>query len=415
MALECVSVAREATMGLGAGGEYYLGDTLGLLDGLTEKYAGQVKCIYRDPPFLTGQTFSMSVRAGEKDWRTMTGSIKAPTFEDHNDPDEYYGTMRLVMEASREMLRDDGAIFVHVDYRAHARLRLMADEIFGEENFVNEIIWAYKSGGRARSSFPRKHDIILFYRKSRRLDFNIEAVLEKRAAPPNNHMRRHVDPDGRVYRSIRSGGRVYTYYDDDPVAPTDVWDDVSHLQQKDYERTGYDTQKPLKLLHRIERCVTREGEIVMDLFAGACTALEAARIDGRRFVGADRCQLTVNIARRRLADCPVEYHLNPSPVTGAQCEAGVVNGVGLYHVTLEKFQLDSPALGLNGFDAVDNWAAGYIEGGVFRAAAHFERSQRQPRLLTELRVPVYDGHPAIRIGDISGISRYFLLDAPDSI
>jgi DNA modification methylase len=415
MALECVSIAREATMGQGAGGEYYLGDTLGLLDGLTEKYAGQVKCIYLDPPFLTGQSFSMSVRAGEKDWRTMTGSIKAPTFEDHNNPDEYYGTMRLVIEASLKMLRDDGAMFVHVDYRAHARLRLIADEIFGEENFVNEIIWAYKSGGRARSCFPRKHDIILLYRKSKKLDFDIKAVLEKRAAPPENHMRRHVDPDGRVYRSIRSGGRIYTYYDDDPVAPTDVWDDVSHLQQKDYERTGYDTQKPLKLLHRIERCVTRENDIVMDLFAGACTALEAARIDGRRFVGADRCQLTVNIARRRLADCPVEYHLKPSPPDGAVCEAGVVNGVGLYHVTLEKFQLDQPALGLNGFEAIDNWAAGYIENGVFRAAAHFERTQRQPRLKTELRVPVYDGQPAIRIGDISGESRYFLLNAPDSI
>lgn len=415
MALECVSVAREATMGAGAGGEYYLGDTIELLDRFTEKYAWQVKCVYLDPPFLTGQSFSMSVRAGEKDWRTMTGSIKAPTFDDLNSPDEYYASMRAIMTASRAMLRDDGAMFVHVDYRAHAHLRIMADEIFGEENFVNEIIWAYKSGGRARSSFPRKHDIILFYRKSRKLDFNIEAVLERRAAPPNNHMRKHVDPDGRVYRSIRSGGRVYTYYDDDPVAPTDVWDDVSHLQQKDYERTGYDTQKPLKLLHRIERCVTREGDIVMDLFAGACTALEAARIDGRRFVGADRCRLTVNIARRRLADCPVEYYLSPSPDGGARCEASVVNGVGLYHVTLESFVLDEPALGLNEFDAIDNWAAGYIENGVFRTAAHFERTQRQPKLKTELRVPVYDGRPAIRIGDISGVSRYFLLHAPDSI
>ena len=221
-------------------------------------------------------------------------------------------------------------------------------------------------------------------------------------------MRRHVDPDGRVYRSIRSGGRVYTYYDDDPVAPTDVWDDVSHLQQKDYERTGYDTQKPLKLLQRIERCVTREGDIVMDLFAGACTSLEAARIDGRRFVGVDKCPLTVNIARRRLADCPVKYHLLPSAAQGARCEAALVSGVGFYYVTLENFELDAPALGKNGFDSVDNWAAGYIEGGAFHAMAHFERSQRHCALNRELRLPAYDGRPALRRGDISGASWYFL-------
>lgn len=414
MPLKCISVSREQTMGPGPGGAFYLGDSLEMMDALTEEYAGQAKCIYLDPPFLTGQTFRMSVRIGEDDWKSMTGSEHVRTFDDCQTPEEYYGMMRRALEGAHALLCASGSLFVHVDYRAHARLRLMADEIFGEDNFVNEIIWAYKSGGRARSSFPKKHDIILFYRKSRSIDFNIDAVLEKRTVPPDNHMRKHVDPDGRVYRSIRSNGRIYTYYDDDPVAPTDVWDDISHLQQKDYERTGYDTQKPLRLLHRIERCTTREGELVMDLFAGSCTSLEAAKRDGRRFVGVDFCPLTVNIARRRLADCPVTYHLPPSPETGVICEAKAVYGVGLYHVTLTSFRLDEPALGYNGFEAVDNWAAGYLEDGVFRAAAHFERGQKQPALQTELRVPVYEGVPAIRVGTVSGQSYYFLLDEPDA-
>lgn len=412
MALRCVSVSTEETMGAGPGGEYYLGDALSLLPEIMEKYEGQVQCIYLDPPFLTGQTFRMSVRVGEMDWKNMSGSVHVPTFQDCRDAAQYFATMERVLKASHKLLKDEGALFVHVDYRAHARLRILADEIFGEENFVNEIIWAYKSGGRARASFPRKHDIILLYRKTRKQYFNIGAVLEKRLAPPGNHMRKHVDPDGRVYRSIRSGGRVYTYYDDDPVAPTDVWDDISHLQQKDYERTGYDTQKPLRLLRRIERCCSRDDDVVMDLFAGACTSLEAAAGDGRRFVGADQCPLTVNIARRRLADVKTVYHLGPSPETGALCRAEVVGGVGLYHVTLAEFQLETPCLNRNGFEAVDNWAAGYLCDGVFRAASHFERSQKEPRLRLELRVPVYEGVPAIRIGDISGKSYYFLLDAP---
>lgn len=412
MALTGISVAVEETMGAGPGGEYYLGDALSFIDELKAKYAGQVKCVYLDPPFLTGQSFEMNVRVGEADWKSMSGSIRVHTFDDCRDPQAYYSMMTEVMQAAHELLRDDGAMFVHVDYRAHARLRIAADEIFGEDNFVNEIIWAYKSGGRARASFPRKHDIILFYRKSKDLDFDIGAVLEKRTTPPTNHMRKHVDPDGRVYRSIVSAGRVYTYYDDDPVAPTDVWDDISHLQQKDYERTGYDTQKPLKLLRRIERCVAREGELVMDMFAGACTALEAAKSDGRMFVGVDACRLTVNIARRRLADSKCVYHLGASDADDAICEAEVVNGVGLYHVTLKEFSLKEDALRRNGFEAVDNWAAGYLDNGVFRAAAHFERSQKQPRLVMELRVPVYDGVPAIRVGDISGRSHYFLLNMP---
>ena len=81
-------------------------------------------------------------------------------------------------------------------------------------------------------------------------------------------------------------------------------------------------------------------------------------------------------------------------------------------MTLKSFSLETDALRRNGFEAVDNWAAGYLDNGVFRAAAHFERSQKQPALARELRVPVYDGVPAIRIGDISGRSHYFLLDPP---
>ncbi len=133
-------------------------------------------------PFLTGQTFRMSVRVGEADWKNMSGSVHVPTFQDCRDAAQYFATMERVLKASHKLLKDEGALFVHVDYRAHARLRILADEIFGEENFVNEIIWAYKSGGRARASFPRKHDIILLYRKTRKQYFNIGAVLEAACA-----------------------------------------------------------------------------------------------------------------------------------------------------------------------------------------------------------------------------------------
>ncbi len=411
MPLQCASVSREIVQGPGPAGEFYLGDALGLLSMLKERYAGNVQLIYLDPPFLTGQSFEMSVRVGEDDWRRMAGSRKAHAFDDAQSPKAYYGMLKTVFEAARGLLSEEGALFVHVDWRAHARLRLILDSIFGEDNFVNEIIWAYKSGGRAKKSFPKKHDVILFYRRSKDLFFDIEAVLEPRTAPPGNHMKRHVDPDGRVYRSIRSGGRTYTYYDDAPAAPTDVWDDISHLQQRDYERTGYDTQKPLKLLRRIVRACSREGDLVMDLFAGSCTTLEAAASDNRRFVGADLCPLSVNIARRRLAEASASYHLGQSAFCGA-CEATATPGIGLYHIFLDDFRLCEDALGTNGLDAVDNWAAGYLDGETFTAYAHFERSQARPRLQNELRVPVYDQPLAVRVGDVAGRSHYFLVETP---
>ncbi|MGI6239488.1 MAG: DNA methyltransferase [Christensenellales bacterium] len=411
MPLPCVPVSREVILGAGSEGEFYLGDALSLLDELKQAYRERVQLIYLDPPFLTGQSFEMRVRVGAHDWETMAGSRSVHAFDDLAAPEDYYAMLRRALEAAHAMLAPEGALFLHVDYRAHARLRLIADELFGERNFVNEIIWAYKSGGRAKNSFPKKHDIILFYRKSRDLYFNLDAVLEPRIEPPRNHMKKGVDADGRAYRSIKSAGRIYKYYDDEPVAPTDVWDDISHLQQRDHERTGYDTQKPLKLLRRIVRATTREGDLVMDLFAGSSTTLEAAAADGRRFVGVDKCPMTVNIARRRLADARTTYHLGSSVSCGV-CEAHAMPGVGMYHVFLDSFRLPADILGANGFDLVDNWAAGYIENETFTAHAQFSRTRAAPELLRELQVPAYSGTLAIRIGDVAGASHYFKIDTP---
>ena len=274
MRAQAAVVSRERYEGKGPRGRFYGGDTLLLMDELLRRYAGEVKLIYMDPPFLTGERFIMRARVGAADWKTGKGSLSLPAFSDDMEPDAYYAMMRRVLEGCHSLLREDGMLFLHCDFRASARLRLILDDIFGEKNLLNEIAWVYHTGGTARRYFSRKHDTILFYRKGRKYDFNIDAVLCPPTEPRQNHMRRHVDPDGRVYRSIRSGGRVYTYYDDDPVPPTDVWDDVSHLQQRDPQRTGYDTQKPLALLERIVRCASREGELVFDPFAGSGTTLE---------------------------------------------------------------------------------------------------------------------------------------------
>ena len=416
MALRPIDVSREWHTGAGdcPKGRFILGDAVQSLEALLPEYEGRVKLVYMDPPFMTGDRFFMRVRVGEEQWLKGRGGMALETFSDRMSREEYLGLLRRVLGLCHRLLSDEGMAFVHIDYRAHPHVRLLLDEIFGEDNLLNEIIWVYQSGGRSVRHFSRKHDVILFYRKTAKYDFNIDAVKTVPVKPKPNHMRRHVDPDGRVYRSIKANGRVYTYYDDEPVAPTDVWQDLSHLQQKDPERTGYDAQKPLALLDRIVRCASRPGEIVLDPFAGSCTTLEAARRCGRHFIGIDRCPLTVNIARRRLAGA--DYAIQTPPLAeSAQapaCGASIRTGVGFFHVFLEGFDADIPGMpeGHAPLDAVDNWSVGYMRPEGYRVMAEFARSRKEGALRRELAVPVYGGELAVCVGDVTGRSFYYAID-----
>lgn len=262
---------------------------------LLAEYRGRVRLIYLDPPFGTGDSFEIS--RGPKGKR-----IKVPAYSDKMSEGAYMEMMRNVLELCRELMTSDGTLYLHVDYRMAAYLRVLLDEIFGKKNFVNEIIWAYKSGGRATKHFSRKHDNILVYRKGRSGFFNIEAVGIPRGPERRNHMKRHVDDTGRIYYSIRSGGRLYKYYEDSLIYPSDVWTDIAHLQQRDPERTGYSTQKPEALLRRIILSSSEEGDIVADLFSGSGTTAAAAQKLGRRWIAVDPSPAALMTLRKRLLD-----------------------------------------------------------------------------------------------------------------
>lgn len=388
--------------------EYYVADAAELAERLIGRFAGQVKLIYLDPPFQTGRVFEARVRVGEKEWRSGHGSLTLPAYEDRLSRDDYLLLMRRTLTACKQLLTADGLIFLHIDWRMHPYLRLLMDEIFGESNFLNEIVWSYQTGGSARKYFPRKHDNILMYAKTKNYDFHILDVAEPSVGGHENHMKRHVDADGRVYRSIRSGGRVYTYYDDDPVVPGDVWSDVSHLQQKDPRRTGYDTQKPLKLLERIVKCASRPGDIVLDLFSGSGTTFEAAYLGNRRFIGGDSSPLAMQYARRRTEGAACEF-THPAFSGNPACDAYAERGVAFTRVNLRSFALEEGVLAreLPGLDAVDSWAAGYVRDGAFHFYAGETRSREKPSLKGTALVPVYEGELAIRVSDVTGRDFYY--------
>ena len=276
----------------GGAGVFRLGRAEELLPELLRQYEGQVQLVYLDPPFGTGDTFFMRLGSGKR-------SVRMPVYADTLDGEAYVNWMRGILLGCRRLLAPTGSLYLHIDHRMHAKMRLLLDEVFGAANFMNEIVWSYKSGGRSTRYFPRKHDTILFYRKSRKVYFHIAAVGSPRGPERRNHMKRFIAEDGRIGFSIKSGGKTYVYYEDTPTYPSDVWNDIEHLQQKDRERTGYATQKPEALLRRIILASSREGDLVCDLFSGSGTTAAAASGLGRRYLAADASPYALYTLRAR--------------------------------------------------------------------------------------------------------------------
>ena len=284
-------VVRPLTLMEGPGGapsRLVLGDNLEVMASLESELSGKVDLVYIDPPFATG------VSRGDYGDRWPTGA--------------YLSMLSDRIELIHALLSERGSLVVHVDWRAAAHVRLLLDERFGAQSFRSEIVWHYQSGGRARAHYPRKHDTLLWYARGAEPWFRAEGCSEPRGVCPQcgtarekwNNLKREVDDDGRVYRTIRSAGRLYRYYDDEPTLASDVWLGISHLQQKDPERTGWATQKPERLLARIVETHSPPGGLVADVFCGSGTTLAVAERLGRRWLGCDLEPRAIDTAARRL-------------------------------------------------------------------------------------------------------------------
>jgi site-specific DNA-methyltransferase (adenine-specific) len=299
------------------------GDCLAVLRRLP---ADCLDLVYADPPFFTGRDYPLATAGRDSgdsaaalgaDAPLTSPGVTAPTrpeapaFGDRWDGGlaGYLAWLTPRLAEMHRLLRPSGSIFVHLDWHAVHYVKCALDGIFGYERFRNQIVWHYDSGGRARTFFPRKHDLILWYSKSARWTFHPAAVGLPRHACPScgtprarwNHLRRRVDADGRVYRTIRSAGRLYRYYDDERTLPPDVWLDVGHLQQRDPERLGYPTQKPEALLARIVAACSEPGQVVADFFCGSGTTLAVAQRLGRRWLGVDSSPVAIQVAAERLS------------------------------------------------------------------------------------------------------------------
>ena len=402
---EPVSVAREVT---GVGRNLLLcGDGAAPLSGTLLNYAAQAQCVYIDPPFMTGDSFTRRRRFGQSGWKKGSPAPEYPAYADRYGTRESYLTfLRGLVENAHRLLNRTGVLALHLDWRTGAYGRLLCDEVFGEELFLNEIIWSYESGGRAKKYFSRKHDTILLYARTKDYHFDLRRVPLERTEHRKNHMRRRVDEDGRAYSEIKTGGKVYRYYDDAPVYPGDVWTDISHLQQRDPERTGYATQKPLKLLDRILKPVVKDGDLVIDLCCGSGTAIEAAQTLNCRFVGVDTSPEAILTTASRIdcADLTIDC---PCTMDNTRLE-GMYTGEGGM-MLLTGFDATHPSFPRieQAMDTLESWSAGHIAGDTFVVDQSFRRTARQPELPLFCLLPGGRGEPGVATVDAAGRRRVF--------
>ena len=176
---------------------------------------GQAQCVYLDPPFMTGEKFMRRRPYGEQGWRNGTPAPRYPAYSDrYTSEKEYLRLLRRLIGAARELLNETGVFYLHLDWRMAAPARIMCDKVFGKTRFLNEIIWAYESGGRSKRHFSRKHDVILLYAKSQKYRFDLTKVPLPRGEVRRNHMARGKDEQGRMFSYIHSNGKEYRSYDD---------------------------------------------------------------------------------------------------------------------------------------------------------------------------------------------------------
>src|SRR6266849_274349 len=270
-----------------------LGDKSQTLPALLPEFAGKVNLIYIDPPFMTGRDFKSGEQLAYSDkW--------------DNNLDAYLQWLYETFVLLHHLLARTGSLYVHLDWRVTHYARMLLDEVFGSSvsaggaGFKNEIIWHYQSGGRSRRRYARKHDTILFYTRSSQYCFHAERISERRGAGKRNHMRKGVNAAGRVFWTIKSNGRTYTYDEDSLMTPSDVWSDISHLHQKDPERNGYATQKPAALLERVIMASSEENDLVLDCFCGSGVTPVVAEQLGRRWIACDQSALALKLTRERL-------------------------------------------------------------------------------------------------------------------
>ncbi len=254
----------------------FWGDNLQVLSHLLKEYRGEIDLIYIDPPFDSKADYVRKVKIrGEQIEGRGQGLFEEKQYTDIWEKDEYLQFMYERLLLMKELLSEKGSIYLHCDWHKNAHLRLVMDEVFGEGNFLNEIIWGYRTGGISKGFYARKHDDLLFYAK------NAGKVLFNTQFYKSYQLKKY---NFKGVEDLWDEKRKQWYHNS---VCRDIWEDIYPIGTENSERVDYPTQKPEALIERIINASTNRGGVVADFFMGSGTTQAVAQKLGRRWIGCD--------------------------------------------------------------------------------------------------------------------------------
>lgn len=275
-------------------GELLQGDNLEVLRALVPSAKESVTLAYLDPPFLTNR-----VHTAIKKGKTLDERTELHAFDDRwDDRAAYLDALAERLVTVRDLLAPHGSVIVHVDPKTSHYIKVLCDEIFGDECFASEIVWRYRRWPSKTPNFQRVHDVLLRYRKDPKAPPRWNPLYEPLA--PSTTATWGLNKQRAVFSA--SGRRARSSSTTEPTAGVpmgDVWD-IGLIAPVARERTGYPTQKPEALLDRILRALTDPDDLVLDPYAGSGTTLVVASRLGRRFIGIDASDVAIGTASQRL-------------------------------------------------------------------------------------------------------------------
>lgn len=338
----------------------YWGDNLQVMSHLLKDFRGEIDLIYIDPPFDSKADYKKKIKIKNTKVSNDNSSFEEKQYGDIWTNDEYLQFMYERIVLCRELLKDSGSLYIHCDWHKVHHLRMICDEVFGADNFQNEIIWSYKTGGIPQNGFAKKHDNILFYSKTANFKFNM--LYEKAYIPTLagrtfaiEELGAKIDEEGCPDCGLK--GQWYKM-----SSMRDVWN-VTALFRNSQEREDYPTQKPEEILNRVIQASTDEGDIVFDCFMGSGTTQASAMKLGRRFIGADINLGAIQTTTKRLLNIAEENKLLDDKYSGF--EVYNVNNYDFFRNPIEARDLLIQALEIQKFEG-SNVYDGELDGRMVK-------------------------------------------------
>ena len=336
----------------------FWGDNLQVMSHMLKEYRGKIDLIYIDPPFDSKADYKKKIKL--KDLGTTfsdTSSFEEKQYGDIWTNDEYLQFMYERFILLKELLSETGSIYVHCDWHKVHHLRLVLDEVFGPDNFRNEVIWWYLWGGRGKSQWNSKHDNILFYSKSSAWTFNYMAVLDDHTLMTEGSKNR-LNYAGAMVTSKSASSEI----PEDKVLPSDTWY-IATINAMAKEKENYPTQKPEDLLTKIILASSNPDDIVFDCFMGSGTTQAVAMKLGRKFIGADINLGAIQTTTKRLIGIASDVEESSNKYTGF--EVYNVNNYDFFRNPVEARDLLIEALEVQPFPQSGIWD-GELDGRMVK-------------------------------------------------